>query len=940
MNRKRFSSEIMDSISSEDIGQLPDENIAEALQRVSGVQMSRTSDGEGASIQIRGISDNNVEINGQVASGSSGDRNINFQDISSELFSGIEVLKTATAQRIEGSLGGTVNLKTRRPLNLNKDQVAKITTRVKHDEITNETKHDLNMFFAKNFRDSNYGDFGFIVNGSTKNIITRTDAYGAADFETATGLWQKKTSGDLIKGGDNNPFIKAGPFQYAVDKNGYADVDVNGDGVANENDVFYMPASFRTFTRAKESKRYSINTSLQWQPNDELNLYFDYTYHDSKQDENGSNVNAQISADRAYLLAGGEQSFNNIGDGNYILASGLIGGANLRLGGAPSTKSIWRSSQKFTFGGDYQLTDSLNVGFIINTGDGNSYTSQSNLNMAYDFNKNNNINADDNTAIVQYSYANSLLPFITYYDSPFGTDGPSSIDELKAIDITSLTHPDLKFMQMQRNADDANNEDASAQLDFTYELDWEFLSSFRTGIRTSTKEFSKQSWQNQNQKRNLKSDGLIERVNIRQVAVDPDTNSSDKNKNIAQDFQQCFTDASIELDYGGNMPSSWGTTVCDSDFFTEYFGMHDIRAFSETRGAGYYERPESQYTVEEETLALYAQANFLSDLAGLDIFGNFGVRYIDTTTTSTGLVDAQPGVKPITYGNVNFAGDYQELLPSININLALTKASILRFAAYKAISRPSLTKLSPGVKLIFNTELEGFSGTATLGNPNLEPIKAINLDLSYEWYYSANSMISTAIFYKNLDSIVGTSPIRVPMEISGLLWSSTQPVNLPGTTIKGYELSLLHSFDHFDGLFSYTGVGANYTYTGENSELFDQEGDQIKRKGLSKNSFNLSTYYDDGTLSLRLAYAWRDDFVRRENVVLGFGSPYLLPEIEKARGQLDFSANYTINKHFKVNFSAVNLNESTTERYLKHPELINYISDAGVRYRLAIIARY
>jgi TonB-dependent receptor len=201
-------------------------------------------------------------------------------------------------------------------------------------------------------------------------------------------------------------------------------------------------------------------------------------------------------------------------------------------------------------------------------------------------------------------------------------------------------------------------------------------------------------------------------------------------------------------------------------------------------------------------------------------------------------------------------------------------------------------------------------------------------------------MISTAIFYKDLDSIVGTSPIRVPKEISGLLWSSTQPVNLPGTTIKGYELSLLHSFDHFDGLFSYTGVGANYTYTGENSELFDQEGDQIKRKGLSKNSFNLSTYYDDGTLSLRLAYAWRDDFVRRENVVLGFGSPYLLPEIEKARGQLDFSANYTINKHFKVNFSAVNLNESTTERYLKYPELINYISDAGVRYRLAIIARY
>jgi TonB-dependent receptor len=940
MNRKRFSSEIMDSISSEDIGQLPDENIAEALQRVTGVQMSRSSDGEGSTIQIRGISDNNVEINGQVASGSSGNRNINFQDISSELFSGIEVLKTPTAQRIEGSLGGTVNLKTRRPLNINKDHVATVKTKAKYAESKGEKKFDFNVFLAKNFRGSDYGDIGFILNGSSKNINSRTDAYGAGDFQTATGLWQKKTGVDEIKGGDKNPFIKAGPFQYIVDDNGYANVDVNGDGVADENDVFYMPAGFRSFTRAIESQRDSINTSIQWQPNDELNLYFDFTYHGSKQDESGSSVNAQINADRSYILADGEQTFNEIGNGNFILESGMIGAANLRLGGAPSNKTIWRSSNKFTFGGDYQLTDSFKIGFVINAGDGDSRTSQSNLNMAYDFNQNNNINQDDNTGIVEFSYANSLLPFITYYDSPFGTNAPSAVEDLKAIDITSLTHPDLKFIQMQRNADDANNEDASVQLDFIYELDWDFLSSFTAGIRSSTKQFRKQSWHNQNQNKGAASDGLIERVNIRQVAVNPDFNVSEKNKKIAQDLQQCFTDVSIELNHGGNMPSSWGTTDCDSDFFTDYFGMHDIRAYSESRGAGYYERPESQYNVEEETLALYAQTNFLSELAGLEVFGNFGVRYIDTTTTSTGLVDSQPGVKPITYSDKSFAGDYQEFLPSVNVNLALNEDSILRFAAYKAISRPSLTKLSPGIKLSLNSELVGASGTAELGNPNLKPIKATNVDLSYEWYYSASSMISVAVFYKNLDSVIGTSPVRTPIEISGLLWLSTQPINLPGTKIKGYEFSLQHSFDHFDGLFSHTGVGANYTYTSENSELFDQEGDQIKRKGLSKYSYNLSTYYDDGSLSLRLAYAWRDDFVRRENVVLGFASPYLLPEIEKARGQLDFSANYTIDKHFKVNFSAVNLNESTTERYLKYPQLINYISDSGVRYSLSVLARF
>jgi len=945
MKNKRFSSEIKDSISSEDIGQLPDENIAEALQRVTGVQMTRSSDGEGQNVQIRGISDNNVEINGQVASGSSGDRNINFQDLSSELFSGIEVLKTSTADRIEGSLGGTVNLKTRRPLNIAEEQVATITVKAKYAELPDELVPDVNVFFAKILRDTDYGDFGFIINGGSKQIVTQTDAYGAGDFQNATALWLKKTGVDEIAV-KKNPFTQYGPFQYDVVESDdeefvNGNVDVNNDGVADKNDVFYMPAGFRSFNRALESKRNSINTSLQWQPNDELNLFFDYTYNKSKQDESGSSINAQINTERSYILADGDQAFNNIGNGNYTLASGMIGAANLRYGGTPSTKTIWRDSQKFTLGGDYQLTDKLNFAFVVNAGNGNSSTSQASLNMAYDFNGNNNITADDNLGIVEFNYANSVVPFISYYDAPFAADGRSSINELVAIDITSLSHPDLNFNQLQRNADDSANKDSSTQFEFTYELDGDVFTSLKIGFRNSTKEFNRQSWQNQNQNKALDSDGLTEKVNIRQVSVNPDSNTSEKNKQIALDFQQCFTDVSIDLDHGGNMPESWATTHCNSEFFTEYFGMHDIRAYSETRGAGYYERPESQYTVEEETLALYVQTDFISELASLDFFGNLGVRYIDTNTSSSGLVDAEPGVTPIAYNTVSFTGDYQAFLPSVNLNLALNDETILRFAVYKAISRPGLAKLSPGIRLQLNGELgEGIAGTAKLGNPNLKPIQATNFDLSYEWYYSESSLFSAAIFYKYLDSTIATSPILTPMEISGKFWLATQPDNLPGTKINGYELSLQHGFDHLDNLFSHTGIGANYTYTSEDSELFDQEGDQITRKGLSEHSYNLSTYYDDGTLSLRLAYTWRDDFVRRENVRLGFGSVYLLPEMEKARGQLDFSANYTFNKHVKVNFSAINITESTTERYMKYEQLTNYIANSGARYSLAIIARY
>ncbi len=105
------------------------------------------------------------------------------------------------------------------------------------------------------------------------------------------------------------------------------------------------------------------------------------------------------------------------------------------------------------------------------------------------------------------------------------------------------------------------------------------------------------------------------------------------------------------------------------------------------------------------------------------------------------------------------------------------------------------------------------------------------------------------------------------------------------------EVALQHGFSQLPGLLSHTGVGVNYTYTSEDSELVDQEGDEIQRRNLSEDSYNVVGYYDDGKLSVRLAYNWRDDFVKRENVTLCWNSPNFLPEIEKARGQLDLSAN-------------------------------------------------
>tara|TARA_B110000902_G_scaffold267086_1_gene358106 strand:+ start:3481 stop:6855 length:3375 start_codon:yes stop_codon:yes gene_type:complete len=935
MNDKRFSSEIMDSISAEDIGQLPDENIAEALQRVTGIQMTRSDTGEGSTIQIRGISDNNVEINGQVSAGSGADRSVNFQDIPSELFSGIEVLKAPTADKIEGSLGGTINLKTHRPLKLNKDQIAAVTAKAKYSELSGETDPDLNVIFGKNFRDTSFGDFGLILNVGKKEITTQSDTYGDGGNDSPAA-WLRRTGDQTPAGNTNNNLFKNdGPFTYDTN------IDVNGDGLSNADDVFYIPNEIRVYSGLTESERDSFNGTLQWQPNKNIDLFLDVTHTESDEKKVGSQAKISLNGGRSYPIIAGSYTPVSIGNsGSYILDNALIGAANMRLGGAPSNETISRKSDKITFGGDYQVSDDLVISAEINTSKGTSKTDQAQLNMGLDWDQNGNMNAIQWHGVVGYNFDGNRLPDATLYESPFhpadGITPPTDASGLVPLDITNMAYDRLNYFQMQRRGSDTESKDDSFKLDLNYDLNGDFFTTVSAGIRISERSFERISHFNNNQKSDKTSDGLVETVHMQSVNVDPASNADPSKVEIATDFQQdCFDTASIDMNVG-NLPTSWISTTCDSDYFTQYFGMHDIRAFSTEKNAGLYEETGARYDVTEETTAAYFRADFMTEIAGLSMFGNAGIRYVETDTTSNGLLQNIEG----SFDAISLQGNYKEALPSVNLNLALNDEMILRFAGYKAMSRPGLAQLSPGIATIRTDDIDGFSGVAKMGNTDLTPVIATNYDLSYEWYYSDSSLFSAALFYKDLDSTIGTSPEIMDVELNGEMWKATQPANLAGTKINGYELAIQHSFDNLKGFLSHTGVGANYTFTEEDSDLLDQEGDQITRKGLSENSYNLMAFYDDGALSVRLAYNWRDDFVRRENVTLGWARPELFPEIEKARGQLDLTANYSINDNLKITFSAINLNDSEAVRYMKYEELTNYISQTGRRFNLGAIYRF
>lgn len=953
MNDKRFSDEIMDGISAEDIGQLPDENIAEALQRVTGIQMTRGANGEGSTIQIRGISDNNVEINGQTASGTGADRSVNFQDLPSELFSGIEVLKASTADRIEGSLGGTVNLKTRRPLGIQEDGVLSVTAKAKYSELAEETTPDFSVFGAKNWRDTSIGDFGFLATVARKETISLNEAFGGGDYDDAPANWFKK---NFLK---ENGKPGAGPV---LNRDG-TPADITDPNIADL--AYYSPAGFRTYSRTDEVVRDSLNATLQWQPNDSMNLFFDATITDGKEDSSGSQFNANINqAGRGVADYTQDNTFESVGSTGsgqeyFYHSSGRVKGTNLRLGGAPSIKETWRDSEKFTFGGDIQITDDLNVAAEYSTSEGTSKTKQAQLNMGYDWDRNGQLNAKDWAGQIDFDLRDVDLVDYTYLEA----------GSLTPIDPTDTTYDRLSYFQMQRNADDTKSDDESFKIDATLDLDGNFFTKVKVGVRSAERTFSKASYINSNQKNNWKTapedtinvdeDGnpLNQTMFMQRLSFDPASNvdalfpgTDMTREEVAQRLQDdCMATASVDLSgQSGNLPREWATTDCGSDYFTELFGMADIRAINPKVGKGYYERAGARYKVLEETKAAYIRADFHTEVFDLPLYGNLGVRYIETDTTSSGY--KKTGAM---FEWVDIKGSYDDLLPSLNLNLALNEEIIVRFAYADVIQRPGLSAISPSLTLFnFGDEDESeYTGHGFAGNPDLDPIRATNYDLSFEWYYSDSSMFSAALFYKDIESTIGQPPSgeRSVIEVEGAdengdpiteTYIVSQKQNLEGTSIEGIELNLTHTFDTLPGLLSHTGFSANYTYTNEDAQMMDETGDAIGRKGLSEDSANLVAFYDDGDLSVRLAYNWRSKFVKRQTVLLGWQAENALPEYEKSRGQLDLSANYKINEHLKINFSAINLNDSVTERYLKHEEMTNYYATPGRRYNLGLVYRF
>jgi len=338
----------------------------------------------------------------------------------------------------------------------------------------------------------------------------------------------------------------------------------------------------------------------------------------------------------------------------------------------------------------------------------------------------------------------------------------------------------------------------------------------------------------------------------------------------------------------------------------------------------------SDYSLQEKSQAAYGQAN----LAGDGWSGNFGLRFVRTLEDVTNNVGTPTGTITTSafgpYNVVHTNSTYNDVLPSANLRFDVTKDLVARVAASSTMTRPDYGALAGSVSLGTPPADPSTTGVGSGANPKLKPIKSNNLDATLEWYFAPKSLASVGVYYMDLTSYVGygvanqsyfTTAQQYPQGAQ-VGYAVTVPVNTTGF-VKGLELSLeMPVYQNFGFSSNFTLNDARDTGDGPTAMA---NGNLI---GASKQSGSLSGYFENDTYNARVTYSYRSS-----NFV---GLDSALPFYQAGSGELAASFGYKINDHLALSLDAQNLNNPKLRYYAQNEDEMRAVYKNGQQFYLTL----
>ena len=821
---KRRSSVLMDSISAEDIGKLPDQNVSETLSRIPGVQITRI-EGQGAAVSVRGISLNKLELNGKSFIGTAANGDANLADVSPELLAGVDVIKAPSADLVEGWLGAIVNMRTKRPLDF-KNPIYSGRVEGSYADIADKAGGKASAFFSHKFFDN---ELGVLFGASYSDSSGRTDQY-------SSGGWTRSSNV----------------------------IDVTGDGV---KDTFFMPLRLQEIADVYEDKRTGFNSTIQWRPLDSLTFTLDGMA--SKRD-----VTRTLTSQQAVLATGNVSSGTILDDGT--LAKATFGGVTFRP--LVYDESSAANSDALSLNVEYHhdrwlahVNASHSEGYSLGQDALNSIASIGNANVLVVRQLN-----PTNTMSVNYSLgSNNAAPNFAL-TSNFNQLDPSQYEVYATFDSN---YP-------------IKNNGRDADFDVQYRTDWGLLQDVKVGARTeSIKVFSAQA-----------------------MAVYPALSTYDPTPLTSLRVNEV-----LGLNYGatidnfmggvaGAFPRTLLSGTTDPDVFRQF--LHATPPSLDTVAS-----KGTINAVDQKTDATFVKFDYAGTLAGIEYSGDFGVRQVDVRRIANGytLVGTTTAL-PVSVGR-----EFHSTLPNFNLVLKPTAQFTLRVDAAKVTARPPLSSTGVGVSLFPVTN------TGTAGNPDLKPFAATQYDVSAEWYFATASMLSVAVFKKDISAFtriiqVSEDHPEAPNNTTGqTTYLVNRPVNGTQGTVNGFEIDYQHALSFLPAPFDGLGYTLTYTYSDSKTPNVDQlTGKTLPLPFASKNSANAILYYEKGAFSGRVAYNYRSAFLVVQQSAATGGSLW-----NDARGQWDASASYKLNDQYRLTFEAVNITKDVNSFYVSNRNRIN-----------------
>ncbi|MFP5392967.1 MAG: TonB-dependent receptor [Gammaproteobacteria bacterium] len=975
IDRKKGAATVTDSIVAEDIGEFPDKNVGEALSRVTGVQLTRDF-GEGSRVSIRGVEPdlNRIEINGMSVLGTDGGsgRGAELRELASELIKSIDVYKGVTADMTEGGVGGTVVVTTRKPLDFNKFTIA-TTLAGEHSTSRGGVQPRGSLLIADRFFG---GDLGLMANLVYDKVLTQND-------------YARNTSWRFLRDWDFSPertvvsrdaAVAAVTDKAACGSSGLTAAQVTA--CQNQwND--YSPNIPRYGIWTRDHKRSSAELTAQYKFSDNFNAYISRTQNTQDETLNDRNFATDLSATTRLSRAGTAPEYNaataipsKAGTCIAAPANATPAGVTVQnhhvvdytVGDCTYVSGVGGQGAFSTSARDFNLkVESIynQAGFSFRQGQldltGMAVKSKSTYS-----NQSNNIILTQNAPGLRVTMDEQSVPHFTF---------PAGYDPENSASYNQIT--------MQYRPSETKNTEDQLKLDAKYRLTTPFFTKIHVGaqgMKTSSRGFTAGGYMasagadpvSTADDVNVLTANVTQNIfwdpNYRgsvQRAPDPQgyMNQNNFSKYVSQAQMVAMVDAIRGRSPGtffngydgvGNIPASWMSPIyanATQFFDTSHFNFDNLYQAMGSDGKVYPQIPF--FDNRERIKSAYLRLDFEQELFGKTIEGNVGVRYTHTHDVSSGLfknqvrVPTSPGSsayadRVISNSTVALENTYHDLLPSFNAATWLMPDTLVaRVGWAKVMARPKIADMVPNATCTLNSGLAQFGGDGTddctAGNPALEPFRATNKDLSFEYYPDKESQVSVALFRKDITSFILAKQLRRGVDLfgNGQLWDVNQPINGRGATTKGVEITGRTALTFLPGWLGGFGVDANYTrmsykYAAGLEQINSLDGTVLPYPGLSKNSYNIGIWYDRDKFNARLAYNYRDAYYTGTTDVSGN------PNFGEKTGFLDGKFQYRYNDHITFAIEGKNLTDEVQITTAGDPFRLNELAWSGRRYYFTV----